>query len=425
MMPPPEDIVVEEFFNYHRHDIPLPQKKDAISLDVRWGTSVTNAAHRHAYLQVGLATKRDVDLNEVRPLNLAVVIDASGSMQGDRIRKVKQSLRAFLEKLRDIDRGSVVTFNSSAKTIVAPQYVDDPRSLGLAIDGIFADGGTNLHAGLMLGYKMVQRNLDPRLNNRVILLTDGQANNGVTDSEEIAKQSQRFNRLGINLSAIGLGHDFNQALLRQLARSGRGLIHFVGDDKDIKKVFIDELDGLLSSVGRDLNLAIDYDERLTVDQIYGYSPQFGAKRIQFDLDPLNAGTTQIVLLRFRVPDHIKRSTQFPISVRLNYQSTITEKDVSIPMETELKFFGSDRRPLDPLTDSRVRRNVTIADLAQSMKQMATLLKDERYADAKTGMRRQLDLTASRYPMSLDKEVVRTRELAVGYLRKIEAAYPNK
>ena len=110
---------------------------------------------------------------------------------------------------------------------------------------------------------------------------------------------------------------------------------------------------------------------------------------------------------------------------MDYQSAVTEEKRTLRTQTALKFSAGDHRDIDPLSDHRVRRNVTIADLAQSMKQMAKLLEEERPAEAKRGMRRQLDITASRYPMALDKEVVRTRELAANYLENIDASFPDK
>ena len=418
--PPPEAIVVEEFYNYHFHDIPSPEGGEAIHLDARWGSPITNNLQRHAYLQIGLATKRDIDLANVHPLNISFVIDRSGSMQGDRIANVKKSLLAAFAKFRKTDRVSVVTFDTEAETIVASQPVTNLRAIRSAIRGVEVGGSTNLCAGLMLGYQNVQQHLDPRHNNRVILLTDGNANQGIIDSEEIARKSIEFNQAGIDLSTIGLGQDFNHALIRRLARSGRGLVHFVGDEQDIEKVFVDELDGLLAGVARNVSVAVDHSKGLTLHHVYGYSPKVGPNSVQFSLDPLNSGTTQVLLLRFRIPDTKRRSRSFPLSVRLTYDDIATGETETVRSNVDLVFKRNSRQAIDPLTDVSVRRNVTISDIAQGIKGMSELLVERKTKKAKSLLTSRLALAADRYPIAVDAEVRRTRELAVGYLQKFGA-----
>lgn len=418
--PPPSGIIVEEFYNYHFHDIPFPADKEAIALDVRWGAMRTNQAVRTAYLQVGMATKREVDLENVQPLNLSFVIDCSGSMEGDRIANVKRSLLTAIKKLRKSDRVSIVTFSDEAEVIYASHLVDDLKSLELAIEGVHTTGSTNLCAGLMLGYDQVRLHFDDRHNNRVIVLTDGIANAGVTDSEEIVRKSKTFHNNGITLSTIGLGENFNETLLRQLARSGNGLIHFVADDKDIKKVFVEELDGLLSGVARDVSLTIDLPKGLEIDHIYGYSPKLQTSQLRFDLDPLNSGTTQVILIRFRIADSIVDDAELPVKVHLKYFSIGADSDVSVIESAPLTFDSLDDTPIDPLVDSSVRRNVTIADIAQGMKQMSQLLEDEKPKVAAKHLQAELKVARKRYPMALDEKVVRTNDIANGYLKKIAA-----
>src|SRR5205085_8479956 len=118
---------------------------------------------------------------------------------------------------------------------------------------------TNIHAGLMLGYREALKNFSKDATNRVILLTDGIANQGVTDPDKIAQDSLGFNDRGVDLSTIGVGLDLNKDLLRELAKSGRGLFHFVADAEDINKVFVKELQSLVSPVATEPNVEIEYD----------------------------------------------------------------------------------------------------------------------------------------------------------------------
>ena len=416
--PPPEGIIVEEFYNYHFHDIPSPRKGQAIQLDARWGTDRTNSRQRRAYLQIGMATTRDIDLQSARPLNIAFVIDRSGSMANDRIENVKKSLLVAIKKLRPVDRVSVVCFDSQAEVVVESQRFKNPEAIKSGINGIYAQSSTNLCAGLLLGYQQVEKHYHSALNNRVILLTDGKTNQGIKDPEEIARKSVEYNKKGIDLSIIGLGHDFNHSLMRRLARSGRGLIHFVADEKDIEKVFVEELDGLLSAAAKNISLSIKIDDKLHVGHVYGYSPRIGKNSLKFSIDPLNSGTTQIVLAKFQVREQLRNDAKIPISVRLEYTNIVTGKTEKVDKKLTMTFAAEDRQPIDPLEDPSVRRNVTIADIAQGIKGMAKNVRENRMKAARQYLKQRLKLASRRFPRTQDKEVERTRKIAEKYLKRI-------
>ncbi|HEU4435776.1 MAG TPA: VWA domain-containing protein, partial [Pyrinomonadaceae bacterium] len=244
----PEEIVVEEFVNYHKHRLPLPKSGQAVAMDTRWGNWEISRSQREAVLQIGFTTAEVNERTDLRPLNLVFVIDKSGSMAGDKMARVKDGLRAMIGKLRADDIVSIVAFDSGADVLQPAHPVGYGQDLRRAIDCLEPGGSTNLHAGLMLGYAEAKKYFRAGATNRVILLTDGIANEGVIDPARIAAQSSEFNGQGIDLSTIGVGMDLNNDLLRTLANSGRGLYHFISDYKDIDKVFVNEVQSLISSV---------------------------------------------------------------------------------------------------------------------------------------------------------------------------------
>jgi uncharacterized protein YegL len=292
-MPSPELLRMEEFVNYHRHQLPLPAEGQRVRLDVRQ----MDVEDSKTVFQFGLTTPRAIDPEKMPPMNVVLVIDRSGSMSGDRIANVKTAIHAFIERFRKTDKVSIVGFNHNATLHLDATDKTKVDKIAKAIDSIEADGSTNLHAGLMLGYQQALKHFDPERTNRVIFLTDGNANVGVTESEEIARQSRLCNQEGISLTTIGLGVDFNYGLLRQLADAGLGTIHFFGDSKDIKKIFVSEVDSLLAPAARKVRLMIDFGNSSAKPKIYGYEPvQIGTKFV-FKLDDLNHGATQVILVR--------------------------------------------------------------------------------------------------------------------------------
>src|SRR5215813_11841876 len=273
-LPASREVAVEEFINYHRHQIGSPKAGEAVAMDVRWGNDRVYGAGAEAVLQVGFSTALANDREELRPVNLSLVIDKSGSMADvDKISRVRSALLTLVSQLRDTDTLSIVVFDSEARVLLPAQSLGDRRTVRQIIREIEPGGSTNMHAGLMLGYQEARKNFRKDATNRVILLTDGIANQGVIAPEKIVQDSLRFNDEGIDLSTIGVGLDLNKDLLRQLAKSGRGLFHFVEDSQDIEKVFVKEVQSLVSPVASEPNVEIDYDSDLELAQLYGYEPR--------------------------------------------------------------------------------------------------------------------------------------------------------
>lgn len=419
LVPNPDAILVEEYFNFHRHNIAQPKDGEAIGFDVRWG-SKSVSQEQMAVLQVGLSTRPIPEKCKVPPLNIALVIDRSGSMSGDRIANVRTALLAFVDKLRKTDTISIVGFNTEADLFLEAQEVADLGQIRSVIESINAGGSTNIHAGLMLGYQQVKRHFDPEKTNRVILLTDGRTNTGIKDPEEIIRQSVEFNKQGIDLSTIGLGHDLNHQLLRQLAKSGRGLIHFVDNAKDIQEIFVDELESLLSPVARQVEVVIEHGDGLKFERLFGYEPRFGKGKITLPLDDLNHGSTQVVLACFRVTDDVKTGTKLPVKVRLSYRPIADEKSVVVKRSSKLRV---DDECSEAIADVEVRKNYSIARLADSIRTMAVSYQDKQTDVARKVLADALAEADKRHPKCSDKDILRVRKIAMNYCKVLTPNVP--
>lgn len=408
---PPDQVAVEEFVNYHKHRLSLPKAGQAVAMDVRWGNTEVAANQREAVLQIGFTTAEVTERTDLRPLNLALVIDKSGSMaDSDKMSRVKQSLHTFIGKLRPDDIVSIVVFDSYADVLFPAKRIGDGIELRHAIDCIEPSGSTNLHGGLMLGYKETLKNFRKDATNRVILLTDGIANIGVIEPNKIAAESSEFNGQGIDLSTIGVGLDLNNDLLRTLATSGRGLYHFVSDYQDIEKVFVNEVQSLVSSVAKNVKLSVDYDENLQIDQIYGYAPRQSSHNFLIGLDDMNNGLTQVVMTRFRVKAVTNKS--YPVKIRLSYFDVKQKKQVEEIQEILLN--GSERKDCDLLADSEVKKNFTIAELAQSLSKMTESFRNGKYLEAENFLNRSVSQTHQRFPNMEDKDVKFMLEIVENY-----------
>lgn len=413
LVPASREVAVEEFVNYHRHQIGRPKAGEAVLLDVRWGNDRVSAASPEAVLQVGFSTALAGDRRSLPPVNLALVIDKSGSMaDSDKMSRVKEALQTLVSQLRETDVLSIVVFDSEARVLMPARRVGDREEVRRLIGRIEPGTSTNMHAGLMLGYQEALKGYRPDWTNRVVLLTDGIANEGVTDPAQIARDSLAFNDRGVDLSTIGVGLDLNKDLLRQLAKSGRGLFHFVADAQDINKVFLKEFQSLVSPVAADPDLEIEYGPGLELAQVYGYEPRARDGSVSIKLDNMNSGLTQVVLLRFRVTGRGLDAARLPVAVRFGYYDLGKKTRVFRTQEAALTPAGD--AGADMLRDPEVSKNFTIALLAQSIHDMAAACEAHRYREAESLLTAAIARTYQRYPGLEDEDISRTLFIAQKY-----------
>ncbi|MDO8545370.1 MAG: VWA domain-containing protein, partial [Opitutaceae bacterium] len=190
-----------------------------------------------AVIKIGLDGLR-LPRRELRPpVNLALVIDKSGSMSGDKIAKAREAALEAVRRLAPDDIVSVITYDSQVQTLVHAQRVGDGRRLESAICEIEAGGNTALYGGVTRGAAEVRRNLeDRRYVNRVILLSDGLANVGPSSAEELGRLGASLLKEGISVTTIGLGLGFNEDLMTRLAQRSDGNTYFVEHSSDLPRI---------------------------------------------------------------------------------------------------------------------------------------------------------------------------------------------
>ena len=419
LIPESRSVAVEEFVNYHRHQIGRPKAGEAVLLDVRWGNDRVSAAAPEAVLQVGFSTALADDRRQLPPVNLALVIDKSGSMaDADKLSRVKEALLTLVNQLRETDTLSLVVFDSEAQVLRPARPVGDREEVRRLIRQLAPGSSTNIHAGLMLGYQEALKGYDREATNRVVLLTDGIANQGVTDPSQIARDSLSFNDRGVDLSTIGVGVDLNKDLLRELAKSGRGLFHFVADAQDIEKVFLKEVQSLVSPVATEPNLEVEYGPGLELAQVYGYEPQRSGDGVKIKLDNMNRGLTQVVLMRFRLKPRAADAPNARASVRVNFSYYDLEQKRPVVKREEATLAAGGSAAGDMLRDTEVGKNFTIAQLAQAIRDMAVEVEARRYREAELLLNAAIAKTYQRYPHLEDEDVSRTLLIAQKYQEAI-------
>ncbi len=243
------------------------------------------------------------------PLNLSVVIDRSGSMYDEqRLEFVVEAVKFLAGNLTPQDKVSIVAFADQAKVIVTPEKATNRDAVKSAIDDIDMleiGGGTQMALGMRAGIDEVKKNLDASRLNRVLVLTDGQ-----TYQETACLDLVNQNRDNISFSTMGVGVEFNEKLLQQLAQDSHGKYHFIGNPGDIPNIFEDELQGLRAVSVRNAHIDVALSQGVQVRETFRASPEIYAmgspivgddRKISYDLGDLEAGVPGSVLLTLVLP----------------------------------------------------------------------------------------------------------------------------
>ena len=164
------------------------------------------------------------------PVNLALVIDRSGSMADEKLEYVKQAACHVLDLLDEHDHISVVAYDDVVETITSNVMVTPSNRIEVkaAINRLFARNMTDLGGGWMRGCQLIADNIDLEETNRCLLLTDGLANRGITELEELSMHSRELHARGVSTSCFGVGEGFNEHLLEAMANQGGGKFYYIG-----------------------------------------------------------------------------------------------------------------------------------------------------------------------------------------------------
>jgi Ca-activated chloride channel family protein len=353
-------------------------------------------------------------------LNLALVIDRSGSMAGSKLSYARKAARFLAGELTERDRLAIVTFDEQVNVLVPSQPVRDPLLFISAINTIDAGGCTALFDGWLAGATQVANQLDPAGLNRVLLLSDGQANEGLTDAEAIAARVEGLTQRGISTSAFGLGSGFDEDLMGAIAAAGDGTLAQIESPWQLADLYASELQGLASTLGRRVSLGIRGKHGAEVVDVLNDLPLTGAGNHQ--LPNLRFGQELSVGMRLQLPAWTPN--QEIASVRLAWEAPDQQgrqeliKHLILPVKPQAELEGLDPDPEVAeqlaLVQANRERRLAIEELDRGdvRAAMASLdVIDQRLAalPQSAGVRRERQLLAEkRALMNHDRNLSRKR-----------------
>jgi Ca-activated chloride channel family protein len=188
------------------------------------------------------------------PLSLAVVIDRSGSMAGPKLEVAKDCAAFLIRRLASTDRLAVVAYDDGVQLAVPFGALDRQAALH-AVAGIRAGGSTNLSGGWLLGLEQL-RQAPGDGPTRILLLSDGRANVGIVDRDELARLAGSAATNGVGTTTIGFGDGFDEELMTGMSDAGRGRGYYAATTEEAPGIFAEEFEGLLALVAQNVGVEI-------------------------------------------------------------------------------------------------------------------------------------------------------------------------
>ncbi len=260
---------------------------------------LTNVEEQAFYTLIDVTPAADLPSSRL-PLNLCLVLDRSTSMQGMRLQQVKEGTRQIIERLNESDALSVVVFSDRAEVILPSEKNVDKALAKSIASTIQPGGGTEMLQGLSAGLKELEQNRAQPSVNHLILLTDGQTygdEQGCLEQAELAGHNQ------ISLTTMGVGSDWNESLLDQMAASSGGTSVYIDSPRKIVDVFKDTIRSLSSVVARELSMTINPTDGINFKEGFQITPHIRRIDVRTDkamLGPLGTGHGKTILMEFRV-----------------------------------------------------------------------------------------------------------------------------
>lgn len=368
-----------------------------------------------------VAFRADAASSKRRGLNLSVVIDRSGSMAGAPLKHALQASRDLVERMGPEDWISIVAYDDTPLTVLAPQKVQDRSAIEKALTRVKAAGCTNLTGGWQQGVTHVKAQQSKELINRVLLLTDGQANVGVTQPAEILGKVQGAAQGGITTTTLGFGSSFNEDLLIGMAGAGEGHFYFIQSPDDAVGVFGIEMEGLSSVAAQNLVVTIQPAPNVKVASVLNrYRFEAKGQQVEVGLGDVYTTEDRQLAMELAVDAGAAAGSAPLLTVSYKYQALVDgalkEFSGELPVTVTL---GSEEEANALSADKNVLAQTNRLRIAQVKEQAITLADQGDFKAAS----QQLRNTIAQLSANIDKssfEIVEEVEQLEHYAKRLEA-----
>jgi hypothetical protein len=380
---PPQEIFIDSYISSVDYHYPKPVSGVGVSLYA--GNHQLSAGGQEVFIQIGIQG-RETSFKELPPMNLVFVLDKSISMnEQNKMEWIKESLDVFAEHVRGKDIVSVVVFDNEAEVVFPPtrmRSAQDLMNFKGAVQSINPEGGDNLEAGLMLGYKQVKKNFRKNYSNRVLLMSDG-ADISEENTLKLYQMVEAFNDEYVNLSTIGVGLGYNLEFMNSLSDKGGGSSRFISDREEMERIFGSDLERTFVPTARNLIMELEFLQGVEILQTWGYHHSIDGNTVNYFLDTLHHRDYETILVQVRIlPQNITGTVQEKnlISFTLLFTDLKCKRNFQGPYHLTVSFVDADS-PLLGITDGMVLQSATMLHYSQALQKIGELYYSEQFKSA--------------------------------------------
>jgi Ca-activated chloride channel family protein len=318
----------------------------------------------------------------VQHADLVIVLDRSGSMQGRKIDDARKAVIRLIDRLTPEDRLSLVSYANGVHTHFSLMAMDDVqrRKAKTAVKQLFSGGGTNLGGGLMQGIEALRQTPSDGRQRKVILISDGLANHGVTDPNALGRMASGAVEHNFSVSTVGVGYDFNEVLMTTIADHGAGRYYFLENPNAFARIFEKEFESTRNVAASALELRVPMRDGVQLIHAGGYPIEVDGKTAIVHPGDIFSGRHRKLFLTFKVPTDMERDfdlSAFSIHFKNNglAQSIVSTQPLILACVADKKAVMASIDP-DTWADHVVRE-----DYNQLKEEVATAIRNGQKEDA--------------------------------------------
>lgn len=311
------------------------------------------------------------------PLNLCLILDRSGSMEGPPMDYMKRACSYVVDLLEPNDVLSIVAFTDQAEVIMPARRVVNKALIKQHIDMLQVGNTTDLYGGIQFGSNQIASVSSPGYVNRALLFTDGEPTAGTKDFASIVGQVAEQKSRGITITALGFGMEYNEELLAAIAKRSGGNYYYITRPELIPEIFRKELETLMNVVARNVKMRVHMSRWVQVRQIYNKLPTFGHRSAEVTLADLERGQTQSAIVELELGS--RPGGKYRVAkVEVVYDDCVTARTESVTGDVIVEF-TSDAALIASGVNPQVAKEIEVAEASRNLEKTVMGMRTQQIA----------------------------------------------
>ena len=376
-------------------------------VDIDRGTLPAGGFHK-AIVKITLDPPPAPRIMERPAVNLAIVLDRSGSMNGEKLEKTKDAAIEALRRLGGADIFSLVIYDHNVETIVPAQSARNIEWIEARIRQIYSGGNTALFGGVSQGAAEVRKNLNRGYINRIILLSDGLANVGPDSPDDLGRLGASLLKEDISVTTVGVGMDYNEDLMTRLSQNSDGNSYFVESGRDLPHIFAAELGDVLNVVARRVHIIIECSDGVRPLTIIGREGRIRGNNVELYLNQLYGGNKKYAIVEVEVAGGKEGESRDIALARVSYENPFNKQNETTSAKAMARF-SRDLNAVNRSLNVAVAKDYQLNLNVIAQEQAITLSDKGQQAEAVTILHKSADQLRDFGVQNNDAEMIKKSE----------------